>query len=87
LTCSSRIGWNENGDIVTHKEELGNLSRIEGQVRGIKQMIKNERYCVDILMQIKSIMSALDSVKSNIMKKHIDYCVANAIRSGDIAKA
>jgi DNA-binding FrmR family transcriptional regulator len=59
-----------------HADNLPRLSRISGQIDGIKKMIEEERYCVDIVNQIKAVRSALKSVEKNILQKHIKHCVA-----------
>ena len=51
-----------------HKEEIPNLNRIEGQVRGIANMIDEEKYCIDILNQIKAVRNALTSIEGKILK-------------------
>jgi CsoR family transcriptional regulator, copper-sensing transcriptional repressor len=58
------------------------LSRIEGQARGIAKMIDEERYCVDILIQISALRSALDALAAQLLESHTRGCVQNAIRSG-----
>lgn len=62
-----------------HKFQLSRLNRIEGQVRGIKDMIEDQRYCMDILTQLKAVKSALSSVEANIMEEHLNHCVTNAM--------
>ena len=64
-----------------HKEQLTNLRRIEGQIRGIQGMIEEGRYCVDILNQIKAVRSAIISVEGKILKKHMKACVKDALKS------
>ncbi|KGE73117.1 metal-sensitive transcriptional regulator [Spirochaeta lutea] len=59
------------------------LKRIEGQIGGIRNMIANERYCIDILTQTSAISSALRKVEELILQNHLDTCVMEAIRSGD----
>ncbi len=66
----------------THKASLPRLRRIEGQVRGIAQMVEDERYCIDILMQIKAARAALQRVADGILKEHVAHCVEGAIASG-----
>lgn len=67
-----------------HRDEcLSRLSRIEGQVRGVARMVGEERYCIDILVQLRAIKAALGRVEDEILKDHADTCVAEAIRSGD----
>lgn len=66
------------------KEKLVNrLKRIEGQVRGIQKMIEDERYCVDILIQISAIQAALKKVGLTLLENHTKGCVREAMRSGD----
>lgn len=67
----------------THKEEIVRLNRIEGQVRGVKKMIEDERYCVDILTQISSIQGAIKSVAENILERHLKGCVKQSFSIGD----
>ena len=66
----------------THRNSLARLQRIEGQVRGIARMIDEERYCIDILAQVRAAKAALKKVESEILKDHLEFCVENAIASG-----
>ena len=59
------------------------LNRIEGQVRGVNGMIKDGRYCIDILQQIQAIKSAIAKVEDAILKDHAATCIAGAIEAGD----
>jgi DNA-binding FrmR family transcriptional regulator len=73
-----------------HKQALlKRLNRIEGQVRGIAQMIQDDRYCVDVLTQVAAIQSALDAVALQLLEDHTRGCVADAVRAdrGDRAIA
>ncbi len=66
------------------KEKLRNrLRRIEGQVRGVQRMVDEESYCVDVLTQISSIVSAMEKVGAILLKDHVDYCVREAIEKGE----
>lgn len=58
------------------------LNRIEGQVRGVRQMIEEERYCVDVITQISAIQSALNAFNKELLASHIKSCVAYDIRAG-----
>jgi DNA-binding FrmR family transcriptional regulator len=65
---------------------LRRLKRIEGQVRGIQKMIEEDRYCVDILIQIAAVKSAVHQVGLSILESHTRGCVADALtnqESGD----
>lgn len=65
-------------------ETINRLKRIEGQVRGIAQMIADDRYCIDILHQLQAVKAALSKVESRVLKDHAACCVAEAISSGDV---
>ena len=62
---------------------INRLRRIEGQVRGLAQMLADERYCIDVLQQIQAVKAALGKVESQVLKDHAAACVAEAIASGD----
>lgn len=70
--------------IERRKNCVKRLSRIEGQVRGLQKMIEEDRYCVDLLVQIKAVSAALKKVEGELLKDHADHCVANAIASDDV---
>ena len=59
------------------------LNRIEGQVRGISNMLKNDAYCTDILTQVAAVRAALNSFNKELLNEHIRSCVAEQIRNGD----
>jgi DNA-binding FrmR family transcriptional regulator len=63
--------------------QIARLSRIEGQVRGIKKMIEEERYCVDVLLQLRSAINALCKVQDNIFRHHIETCVHDSLSEGN----
>ncbi len=69
-----------------HSSQLRRLSRIEGQVRGIRKMVQDRRYCVDIATQIKAVKAALTQVELGVLEKHIHHCVRDAVASGDPAE-
>ncbi|MCT4507552.1 MAG: metal-sensitive transcriptional regulator [Tepidibacter sp.] len=59
------------------------LRRIEGQVKGIQKMIDEEKYCVDILIQIAAIRSAIDKVGGIVLENHVKGCVKNTMDNSD----
>ena len=65
---------------------LTRLSRIEGQVRGVARMIEADRYCIDVLTQLRAIRAALNRVESEMLKGHLGHCIESAIVSGDQAE-
>ena len=77
----------QHGYADDQKNIIARLNRIEGQVRGIKQMTEDEKYCIDILTQISALTSALQSVAVGLLEDHLRHCVADAARAGsDIAE-
>ena len=61
------------------------LRRIEGQARGVAQMVEDDRYCIDVLTQIAAIRSALESVAIGLVDDHVRHCVADAVVEGGSA--
>nr|WP_205696465.1 metal-sensitive transcriptional regulator [Conexibacter sp. SYSU D00693] len=61
------------------KDQLGKrLRRIEGQVRGVQQMVEDDRYCIDVITQISAIQAALDKVALGLLDDHVGHCMAHA---------
>jgi DNA-binding FrmR family transcriptional regulator len=67
----------------TKKACLARLRRIEGQVRGIARMVEEDRYCIDVVIQIQAVRAAIRKVEEEILKDHVAHCVEGAIQSGD----
>lgn len=66
------------------KKKLTNrLSKIEGQIRGIKNMLDNDGYCTDLLIQVSAVKSALDSFSKEILSNHIRGCVVRDLKAGN----
>lgn len=61
---------------------LARLRRVEGQVRGLQQMIEADRYCVDVLTQISAVTKALQTVAVGMLDDHLRHCVADAVTAG-----
>ena len=59
------------------------LNRIEGQIRGIRAMIEEDRYCVDVLMQVRSVQAALNAFNKELLASHIRSCVVDDIKAGN----
>lgn len=64
-------------------DTINRLKRIEGQVRGIAQMLADDRYCIDILHQIQAVRAAIGKVESAVLKDHTACCINEAIASGN----
>ncbi len=65
-----------------YKDLIHRLNRIEGQVRGVKGMVEQDAYCVDIMTQVAAIRAALNSFNKVLLGNHIRSCVAEDIRAG-----
>lgn len=61
---------------------INRLNRIEGQVRGVKNMVQNDAYCTDILTQVSAINAALNAFNRELLSQHIQSCVVEDIRAG-----
>lgn len=61
---------------------INRLSRIEGQVRGIRKMVESDAYCTDILTQVSAVQAALNAFNRELLANHIRTCVAEDIRGG-----
>lgn len=66
-----------------HEEQLARLAKVEGQLRGVRRMIEERRYCIDIVSQIKAVNAALKQVQMGVLEKHIHHCVAESLESGE----
>ncbi len=59
------------------------LNIVEGQIRGIKQMIEDDRYCDDVLIQLSAVSKAIESIENTILESHIKNCVTRDIKNGN----
>lgn len=66
-----------------YKRLISRLNRIEGQIRGIRNMVEQERYCVDIFTQVSAVQSALNSFNKELLGRHIKTCVVDDIKQGN----
>ncbi|MDO9398209.1 MAG: metal-sensitive transcriptional regulator [Herbiconiux sp.] len=71
-----------HGYISNKDAYLKRLKRIEGQARGIQNMVADEKYCIDILTQISAMTSALESVALGLLDEHLNHCVVEAVAEG-----
>ena len=74
---------------VGYTEEKANylkrIARIEGQVRGIKRMLEEDTYCIDVLTQVSAVNKALHALSLGLVTDHMNHCVTEAVTSGDDA--
>ncbi len=65
------------------KKLMNRLSRIEGQIRGIRQMVENDAYCVDILTQSAAAKSAFSAFNKELLRRHMEGCVVRDIKNDE----
>ncbi len=80
---SNVIKINKNPD---HIKNIHRINRIHGQLKGVEKMIVEKRYCLEILQQTRAITSAIKSLENNILNKHIDHCVVDAMKKNEKQK-
>ena len=83
LTYHRGVPYIKNMEGTTHGSQLARLSRIEGQVRGIKRMVEEERDGGDVLLQLRSVINALGKVQENIFRRHLEGCVQGSFAGAD----
>jgi DNA-binding FrmR family transcriptional regulator len=66
-----------------HEGQLVRLSKIEGQIKGVRRMIEDRRYCIEIVQQVQAVMAALEQVKRGLLESHVRHCVKDAAASED----
>src|SRR3954470_3651597 len=66
------------GYSATKDQLIKRLNRVEGQVRGLRGMVEDDRYCIDVLTQISAVQAALDKVALGLLDDHAHHCVARA---------
>lgn len=68
------------------KRTMTRLKRIAGQVEGVMRMVEEDRYCIDILTQIAAVQAALGKVGEEVLERHLQTCVVEAMKSGEDAE-
>jgi CsoR family transcriptional regulator, copper-sensing transcriptional repressor len=77
VSTANSVGYVEHRDAI-----LNRLSRIEGQVRGLRRMVEDEAYCIDVLTQVGAVERALDGVGLALLQDHTNHCVRDALAKG-----
>lgn len=81
--CCKSAERHKHRNLTEQKDLMTRLNRIEGQVRGLKAMLEDERYCVDILMQVSAVQAALNGFSRVLLSNHIKTCVVDQIEAGN----
>ncbi len=66
-----------------HTSQLARLRRAEGQLKAVTRMIEDKRYCVDILTQLRAVRAAVRRVEEQILREHVEHCVAGALKGAN----
>lgn len=69
------------------KKYINRLNRIEGQIKGLKKMVGEDAYCIDIISQTSSVRSALKGLEDVLLEQHLSSCVVSQIKEGKEKKA
>jgi DNA-binding FrmR family transcriptional regulator len=86
MATTRSIDDEQRGYVHDKEALLRRLSRIEGQVRGVRGMVDDEAYCIDVITQLAAVTSALDRVALKLLEDHTGHCVRGALeRGGDDA--
>jgi DNA-binding FrmR family transcriptional regulator len=62
---------------------LNRLNRVAGQIGGVTRMVEQDRYCIDVLTQLRAVRAALSRIETEMLRHHLGHCVESAIVSGD----
>lgn len=63
------------------------LKIVEGQIRGLQEMVKNEKYCIDVITQTSAVKSALSQIEDALLENHLATCATHQMKSGEVKKA
>lgn len=69
-------------DEATKKQILNHLSRVAGQIQGIKRMVEEDAYCIDLLSELSASEKSLESLSMKILENHLYNCVTNSLKEG-----
>lgn len=68
------------------KQILSNLNRIEGQVRGLKRLVEEGAYCIDVITQTQAVKSAISSVEDRLLREHLLTCAVAQVKKDETRK-
>lgn len=68
---------------VSHAKDLPRINRIAGQVSGVKKMIEEQRYCPEILTQLRAVRAAIKGLEASILERHLGHCLTDSLKSGN----
>lgn len=80
-----KIIWEHNMKDCFDKTLDTRLASIEGHIRGIRQMVKDQKDCADILLQMSACEAAIKKASKELLKNHIEHCVKDGVEAGDMS--
>lgn len=86
MACPHCRGMKKQRDEIEQRDLVNRLNRIEGQIRGVKKMLAEDAYCIDILNQVSAANCALNSFTKVLLASHVKFCVAEDVRAGNTEK-
>lgn len=84
--CPACIDRTKHREEKEYKDLMNRLNRIEGQVRGVKKMLEEDRYCIDVITQVSAITAALNGFNKVLLSSHIQSCVVKDVEEGSDQK-
>lgn len=78
MSVKKKVKKTQGAEHPDHNSEINRINRVVGQLGGVKKMIEENRYCIDILQQTSAITSAIQALEKSILKKHFEHCVRGA---------
>lgn len=69
--------------MIKSEEALRRLKNVEGHIRGIRRMVENDTYCIDVIRQIHAAQAALNKISTMILEDHLNSCLITAVRGDD----
>lgn len=82
-SCPACMEKSKHREGKEYKDLITRLNRIEGQIRGIKKMVEEDRYCIDIINQVSAVSAAINSFNKVLLSEHIKSCVVEDVKSGN----
>lgn len=86
MACLHCSGMKKQRDETEQRDLMNRLNRIEGQIRGVKKMLAEDAYCIDVLNQVSAANCALNSFTKVLLASHVKSCVAEDVRAGNTEK-
>ena len=81
--CPACAGKSTHREGKEYRDLISRLNKIEGQIRGVKKMVEEDRYCIDIINQVSAVSAAINSFNKLLLSEHIKSCVVEDVKAGN----